>query len=368
MRVCIIAFPIFQLCVQSIRFAGFASWTQNCGTQTDYLQDSLMQVACKTAYGSDMRSATHDELLKMELENDSNMYLVGTCGSSDTCYGSNSYSQNLNGHARNCFDNRQITTFVNINPTCCTNNRSTACVFATLPPTARPSNSNFPTAPCIDLYDYCSAVALNGNCYTKDWDSRMEIQSHCPLSCETCWNATVVPTSAPTPTPKPRDCADNIGYCNIIRTSCTSSDADTLLRMISECSLTCGFCTLTPTSTPTKVDPTDSPTSLSAGSPKDTQILPSFAPTLNLSGFTNKGGKTKSSDYENYVIYLLAAVCLLLCSFIIYSRTVKKDIKRLGIQIVEMHSNIHRASAENTAAVMEYGEYEGSFTPVDPDI
>merc|ERR1719204_1999815 len=60
------------------------------------------------------------------------------------------------------------------------NECASTCGLCTLPPTASP------TAPCVDMYSYCSDLAKNGACYNSDHEARMHFQLDCPVSCNTC--------------------------------------------------------------------------------------------------------------------------------------------------------------------------------------
>jgi len=65
-----------------------------------------------------------------------------------------------------------------------------------------------------------------------------------------------IPTKTPTtktPTNPPTDsptCSDLIGYCGTIISACDSAHVATKAKMEKDCALTCGFCSLSPTQTP----------------------------------------------------------------------------------------------------------------------
>jgi len=125
---------------------------------------------------------------------------------------------------------------------------ASTCGLCTLQPTASP------TAPCVDLYSWCSDLAMNGACFSSDHEARMRFQSDCPLSCNTCYNQTASPSYQPTLTPTigPSSsptlspvCLDTIGYCNLLKGYCNSDEISLRdrARLQEGCSYTCLFCT-----------------------------------------------------------------------------------------------------------------------------
>jgi len=130
----------------------------------------------------------------------------------------------------------------------------------THPPTFAPTG-----APCVDKYWYCNVLAADGGCYSTNLNDRMALQRDCPLSCGTCFNSTIPPTSSPT------ECIDGVDYCETIKSSCNSTDQNTLEHMITVCVLTCGYCnvnppTLLPSKSPSN-DPSIHPTAIPTASP-----------------------------------------------------------------------------------------------------
>jgi hypothetical protein len=141
------------------------------------------------------------------------------------------------------------------------------CASCTLEPTVIPTTA--PT-PCEDSYAYCSSLAQNGACYEENRFARLHFQNYCPVSCGTCNNRTVSPTSLPSrkptntptkptsapslsPSVKPTSyptriptgsptCIDTITYCKIIQSYCRNTDPYTLIKMLRDCAATCGYC------------------------------------------------------------------------------------------------------------------------------
>merc|ERR1719233_1097430 len=66
-------------------------------------------------------------------------------------------------------------------------------------PTSRPTYlpTGRPTNRCMNIYDYCSVLAVNGYCYADTQITRAEIQRSCALSCGTCFNKSISPTHQP---------------------------------------------------------------------------------------------------------------------------------------------------------------------------
>jgi len=177
------------------------------------------------------------------------------------------------------------------------------CGFCTLEPTEIPTAA--PSLPCKDSYAYCLALAQRGACYDEDRSARLHFQSECPVSCGTCNNRTVSPTSLPSPIPtiEPTTptsapslspsgqpipyptvvptgsptCVDTIAYCNIIESYCKNTDSHTLAKMLRDCTATCGYCTLQPS-----YQPIPYPTTIPTGSPSTTpELSPSTLPTVH---------------------------------------------------------------------------------------
>lgn len=135
---------------------------------------------------------------------------------------------------------------------------ASTCGLCSLQPTASP------TDPCVDLYSYCSDLAKKGACYNISHKARMHFQNDCPLSCNTCHNQTVSPSSQPTltPTVDPSNsptlspvCLDTIGYCHLLKGYC-NSDVISIRKKVQEgCPSTCLFCmegSTEPTVAPTR--------------------------------------------------------------------------------------------------------------------
>jgi len=149
-------------------------------------------------------------------------------------------------------------------------------------PTVTPSVSPtvMPTSPpCQDKYGYCAVVSSQGMCRDENLETRIRIHNDCPVSCGTCFNSTISPSYLPSlsptvsptsptmiPTRKPTrspthvptavptvspTCFDKIGYCGAIASFCNTSSEVTNSMMFSDCTSTCGFCSLKPTRTPT---------------------------------------------------------------------------------------------------------------------
>jgi len=179
---------------------------------------------------------------------------------------------------------------------------ASTCGYCTLEPTQFPTVA--PSNPCNDLYTYCTPLTLNGACYDENWHARLHFQNDCPLSCGTCDNRTVSPTSLPSPQPtinpttptsapsvspsrKPSPdptliptasptCVDKVTYCNVIKSYCKAADVGTLSKMLADCSATCGYCTLQPSRVPTP-----SPSNIPTGSPSANPMLsPSTIPSI----------------------------------------------------------------------------------------
>ena len=159
------------------------------------------------------------------------------------------------------------------------------CGFCTSQPTEAPSEypsvgtTLNPSLPCVDGFAYCADLALAGGCYNQDSDARLHFLHDCPLSCNTCFNRTVNPTGKPTnlptspptapsfsptvepslkpssdPTTTPTSaptCVDQIGCCSILKKYCNTSSTTILPKLVMDCPLTCGFCTLLPITSPT---------------------------------------------------------------------------------------------------------------------
>jgi len=123
---------------------------------------------------------------------------------------------------------------------------ASTCGQCSLQPTASP------TAPCVDLYSYCTDLAKKGACYNNiDHEARMQFQIDCPLSCNTCHNQTVSPSNQPTlsPTVDPSNsptmspvCLDTIGYCDLLKDYCNSDELSIRTKLQEACSSTCLFC------------------------------------------------------------------------------------------------------------------------------
>jgi len=155
-------------------------------------------------------------------------------------------------------------------------------VEPTKTPTSLPTSS--PTE-CVDSFVICNDLAESGGCYEDDLVARIQIQEDCPSSCSTCFNNTVSPTKSPSivptggpserPSARPSEqpsvyptdlvvmCEDARAYCNLITNLCNSSNPEEKAIMENQCALTCGYCPLqtsfTPTSSPTS-NPNSSPT------------------------------------------------------------------------------------------------------------
>jgi hypothetical protein len=144
----------------------------------------------------------------------------------------------------------------------------------TLLPTTNPTNLPTPLS-CFNNWKWCDYAEKNGLCYDEDNETRVLVTSECPVSCGTCYNSTLGPTSVPTslPTLRPTSptmspsrkpsrnptptasptCTDKIQFCDVIETFCNSSNLETRLKMATDCAATCGSCTLKPTAIPTFV-------------------------------------------------------------------------------------------------------------------
>jgi len=136
-----------------------------------------------------------------------------------------------------------------------------------------------PTVKCVNKYGYCAYGAFLGACHNQDLEARMSFLEDCPVSCGTCYNATVIPTNHPTikpissptvfPTQKPSKepsttpttdptsgpsiaptCIDLLPYCEFVKANCSSPNPSVQTKLMNECSLTCGGCTQHPTRSP----------------------------------------------------------------------------------------------------------------------
>lgn len=142
------------LCVlfhtEALQVVGFAYWSQHGQSQSNVYQDALMLSACVNEYNLEsVSAATHDELVEMGIENNSDKLLIGTCGGSSTsCLGS-FQSHLVDGRARKCWG-RGETTNTTPGENCYHSDRSTLCVIRlpTLAPTELPtfSPSDVPTS------------------------------------------------------------------------------------------------------------------------------------------------------------------------------------------------------------------------------
>jgi len=182
------------------------------------------------------------------------------------------------------------------------NHCAASCGLCTLQPTQFPTAE--PSIPCKDAYAYCPVLARSGGCYQENHHARIHFQSECPVSCGTCNNKTVSPTSIPSPQPTTNPttptfspslspsreptlyptriptmsptCVDTITYCSVIESYCKNADPPTLSKMLTDCAATCGFCTLQPSR-----NPTTSPSIVPTGSPSaDPMLSPSTLPTM----------------------------------------------------------------------------------------
>jgi len=179
---------------------------------------------------------------------------------------------------------------------------ASTCGYCSLEPTLTPTD--MPTVQCVDAYSYCFDLAQTGSCYDEDLAVRYHFRTECPVSCDTCNDKTVRPTMFPSsqPTPQPTSptplpsqipstepsshptqsptivstCIDNVGYCDIIRSYCRNHDSNTIAKMVSDCSATCGFCTPQPSHYPSPF-PSRTPTHKPSIQPID---FPTVGPTL----------------------------------------------------------------------------------------
>jgi len=213
-----------------------------------------------------------------------------------------------------------------------------------------------PTYACVDTYDYCASVPLVQGCYNRDYDTRLHFRNDCPLSCGTCYNSTIHPTYLPTqsPTISPTGaalptCADHVGYCHLILDSCSSNHTDTLVKMRSHCSLSCGFCSQDPTRSPTNA-PTRDPSAYSSGHNDSGRTnVPTRNPSTYSSG-NNDSGRTnaptrnpsayssghndsrRTMDRTIYTVCIsIVALLMIICLFNIFY--VKRNIKNLKTRL-----------------------------------
>jgi len=183
---------------------------------------------------------------------------------------------------------------------------ASTCGLCTLQPTASP------TAPCVDLYSWCSDLAKNGACFNSDHEARMQFQIDCPLSCNTCHNQTASPSYQPTltPTMDPSHfptlspvCLDTIGYCNLLKDYCNSDVLSTRAKLQEGCSYTCLFCT-------------EGPTEYSAGSVGFNHTKePTVSPTRAPQNVTRRVVIEQSQGSAKFLIVvgILSTVTLLAC-------------------------------------------------------
>jgi hypothetical protein len=136
-----------------------------------------------------------------------------------------------------------------------------------------------PSPKCVDEYSYCDYGSFNGGCYNQDYEARISFVNDCPISCGTCHGETLMPTNRPTikptgspsatptvtpsqkpskqpsvyPTSRPSSaptCMDLLGYCEIVKANCSSSELSVRTKLTNECAFTCGVCTSQPTMSP----------------------------------------------------------------------------------------------------------------------
>lgn len=144
-----------------------------------------------------------------------------------------------------------------------------------------------PTYPCVDTYDYCASVALVQGCNNRDYETRIHFWNDCPLSCGTWYNATIHPSYLPTTSHR---CKSHYicqsyrilsPYPRVVFVKWCQS----LVKMLSHCSLSCGFCSQ---------DPSWSPTNSPTTNPNEPTTMP-ISPTTNPSAYSfgnNDSGRT----------------------------------------------------------------------------
>jgi cysteine-rich repeat protein len=120
---------------EGVLFKGYATWIQDCYSQSDAAMDTAMDQACKNKYGVPSRAATNPEMVEKQIlnlppSNTSGNHLICKCPG---CAGKTPWGGAVSGHARACLNSGDpwpsaIYPDGVWNPSCCNSDRTTICV------------------------------------------------------------------------------------------------------------------------------------------------------------------------------------------------------------------------------------------------
>jgi len=141
-------------------------------------------------------------------------------------------------------------------------------------PTKTPTSPPTGSPTCLDLIGYCGTII--SACNSAHVATQAMMAKNCASTCGFC-------SLSPTQTPSV-PCVDSYGYCaeGALAGGCHTKNNEARMNFIIDCPVSCGTCnggTVVPTSRPTAF-PTDFPTNVPSDIPSVLpSILPSFRPT-----------------------------------------------------------------------------------------
>jgi len=141
-------------------------------------------------------------------------------------------------------------------------------------PTKTPTNPPTGSPTCLDLIGYCGIII--SACDSAHVATQAKMAKDCASTCGFC-------SLSPTQTPS-IPCVDSYGYCaeGALAGACHTKNNEARMNFITDCPVSCGTCnggTVVPTSRPTAF-PTDFPTNVPSDIPSMLpSILPTFRPT-----------------------------------------------------------------------------------------